>query len=881
MTSSSSSSKKRLKDLQIDYEEYAIVAVYESGGEIKKKKMRLPRDFAEADITDLAAEVVEKCKYIPSSKVNEVERLLHEMARETTGGGGGQSAGAVSGVYPGTGPTSSSTATNPNAARPSSSRSRTADRGDVRSMLQQKNAQMQQQNMMPSGPIPPPPVLSVLETILPPASWAELDDYSDLLYEEQLPLKVKGAKSILRVCLEPRNLELISNHESLMPILSRELKENYKKSHDLSTAICCIFLCFSAFPVFHQVLGNFQCGDSSLRILEYESKRYAIRTQEREQYILPFLNTGQNVPPGGVDHQQQDASTSFSQQKVKAEKEEKKYQVQVLKQNKLLHTALHILLNLAEDIFIEKKMVNRGLVKMLCALLDRNMEELLYVALLFLKKLTIFEENKEVMAETRIVPRLVQLAQHQSAFIALLSLKVLFNLSFEDSVRSALAESGELFQQLVDLLKHPPFRQIVLKLLYQFTKDDRCKSLLTYHQDCMLMLLQLTIHFPDPNRVGKDLICLLVNLSLHSRAAELMVVCQLHRNNGQVDFLFPQLILRLLKTRDPMLCKVIRYVCSHQKVRELVQRLLCSDQVRMSRWLHEIMKLAQLEDPDLLLEVVGLLANLDLPNNDPSIPPVPWAELISPDYGLVDVLHRLLVVGFSEDDLVLESVLVVQLIAQNEEASQLLALEPKLLSTLIELLVEKQEDDDIILHLLFAFECMSLQDEIREFLLEEDQQLIPYVIDALNHKSLAVKNQARKTLDTLSLISSSNASTSPLWQTTWQERIKGLKFESHNNQWVLEISMLNHETSIIGIGEDEDYENNVDGLHNRFGNMNGHTFNNQFGSNSNSPSSQITGEAWEVENSLGMNAGGAGGGYFNQMNLEWDIQNGLMEREWS
>ncbi len=177
----------------------------------------------------------------------------------------------------------------------------------------------------------------------------------------------------------------------------------------------------------------------------------------------------------------------------------------------------------------------------------------------------------------------------------------------------------------------------------------------------------------------------------------------------------------------------------------------------MSRWLHEIMKLAQLEDPDLLLEVVGLLANLDLPNNDPSIPPVPWAELISPDYGLVDVLHRLLVVGFSEDDLVLESVLVVQLIAQNEEASQLLALEPKLLSTLIypvqkyrtriavmhykffaqgefalqilflmlreflmhlyeydtfavhmiELLVEKQEDDDIILHLLFAFECIS------------------------------------------------------------------------------------------------------------------------------------------------------------------------------
>ena len=31
----------------------------------------------------------------------------------------------------------------------------------------------------------------------------------------------------------------------------------------------------------------------------------------------------------------------------------------------------------------------------------------------------------------------------------------------------------------VDLLKAPPFRQYVLKLLYHFTADDRCKNLMT------------------------------------------------------------------------------------------------------------------------------------------------------------------------------------------------------------------------------------------------------------------------------------------------------------------------------------------------------------------------------------------------------------------
>lgn len=61
----------------------------------------------------------------------------------------------------------------------------------------------------------------------------------------------------------------------------------------------------------------------------------------------------------------------------------------------------------------------------------------------------------------------LSLAQHESAYIALLSLKVLYNLSFDVGIRASLAENGGLFQQLVGLLRHPPFRQIVLRLLYQ------------------------------------------------------------------------------------------------------------------------------------------------------------------------------------------------------------------------------------------------------------------------------------------------------------------------------------------------------------------------------------------------------------------------------
>ena len=62
-----------------------------------------------------------------------------------------------------------------------------------------------------------------------------------------------------------------------MGVLSRELRENYKKSQELATSIGCIFLCYSSFPAFHPLLMQHQSGNCSLMILEYESKRYAVR----------------------------------------------------------------------------------------------------------------------------------------------------------------------------------------------------------------------------------------------------------------------------------------------------------------------------------------------------------------------------------------------------------------------------------------------------------------------------------------------------------------------------------------------------------------------------------------------------------------------------
>merc|ERR1719262_2105813 len=140
------------------------------------------------------------------------------------------------------------------------------------------------------------------------------------------------------------------------------------------------------------------------------------------------------------------------------------------------------------------------------------------------------------------------------------------------------------------------------------------------------------------------------------------------------------------------------------------------------------------DNRDLLVEILGTLANLTNPE-------VPWADLCEGSQ-LIELLHRLLVVGFSEDDVVLECVMLVGTIAMDPEAAPLLA-SSKLLQVLQELLAEKQEDDEIVLQLLFTFHCLLLHRETCEQIID-DTEVLPYVIELLRDKNPAIRAQANE-----------------------------------------------------------------------------------------------------------------------------------------
>lgn len=78
----------------------------------------------------------------------------------------------------------------------------------------------------------------------------------------------------------------------------------------------------------------------------------------------------------------------------------------IKKQEKVLFVGFHLLMNMAEDLQIEKKMVSRGIIKLLMQMMERNNPDLLFIVLNFLKKLSIFGDNKTEMKQLGIVAKL-------------------------------------------------------------------------------------------------------------------------------------------------------------------------------------------------------------------------------------------------------------------------------------------------------------------------------------------------------------------------------------------------------------------------------------------------------------------------------------------
>ncbi|XP_077572431.1 kinesin-associated protein 3a [Stigmatopora nigra] len=555
------------------------------------------------------------------------------------------------------------------------------------------------------------------------ASINSIDEYLELLYED-IEEKIRGATLIFQLARNPDNLEELKQNEMALAALARVLREDWKQSVDLATTIICIFFCFSSFSQFHGIVTHFKIGALCMNIIEHELKRYDLWQDElqRKRKAYEEFSENQNL-------------------KKEHEKSLKKYQSLLTKQEQLLRVSLCLLLNLAEDTHTELKMRNKNIVNMLVKILDRKDEELLLVVVSFLKKLSIFLENKNDMAEVFAVEKLALLVPCDHEDLLSTTLRLLLNLSFDTVLRSQMVQAG-LISKLSSLLVDDGQKQLSMCILYHISMEDRFKPMFA-NTNCIPQLMKMIYDFGDL-KMDFELISLCINLAANKTNAKVM--CE--------GIGLKMLMKRSVKLKDVLVMKMIRNISQHNGT----TKSLFLDHVGD---LAAQISLEQSEE--YMIECLGTLANLTIPDLD-------WA-LVLQEYNLVPYLKDRLKPGAAEDDLILEVVILIGTVSMDDSCAAMLA-KSGIIPALIELLNAKQEDDEFVCQIVYVFYQMVFHKATRDVIIK-DTQAPTYLIDLMHDSNAEIRKVCDNTLDIITE-----------YDEEWGKRIQNEKFRWYNCQWL-------------------------------------------------------------------------------------------------
>mmetsp|Transcript_8017 Transcript_8017/g.22989 ORF Transcript_8017/g.22989 Transcript_8017/m.22989 type:complete len:794 (-) Transcript_8017:446-2827(-) len=703
--------KKKIKPglIESSLEEMAIIVNYDveeietfESGETKsrgkeraKKKIKVKALHEGTDVAALAQEIVEKCKLIHSSKVGQVESMLDDLRQQML------EAEAAKEIEQKK--TLKKQLTQKEKSRyDDEDKQQLKDRGA--SMIDRAQYQAQK---------------------VEPAYIEELDDYIEKLYEDGAEAKVKATAQIAQLFRNADDLEELLSHQALLGALARVLREDGKRSIDLCTNIISVFFSLSNFSQFHPLIMEQQMGALTMDIIDLEVKRSEHRAEQ------------DGISPDMVAQRAMESRMG----KVKLSDHERKLLGLVQKQDRLLYMSFYMLLNLAEDVTVERKMKKKNVTVYLVKMLDRANVELLILVMTFLKKLSIYKENTDKMAECCAVEKLVRFMSVKNDVLLMAVLRLLHNLSFEVKCRDDMVKAG-IIPVAVDLMRDQRFQPVIMGLLYHVSMEDKYKSMFTY-TDAIPMILEMLLGVEDL-RQTPELIALAVNLTQNQRNAMVM------SENGKID----KLMHRAMETCDELIFKVARNISQHDlAIKKMFQPYM--------EPLVELLKAPNINS-DLFVEVLGTLANLHITEFN--------FEALVQKHDLLNFISEFAQPGIVEDDILLEIVIFVGTLCNEGTAAKIV--KSGLVTKLYHLMSEKKEDDEFVLQIAYTFQKLLMFPATKEELLNSTS-VVFYLVDLLQDNNKEVRRTASKALDVVQ-------DTSEEWAT----KLRAIKFETHNQEWL-------------------------------------------------------------------------------------------------
>uniref|UniRef100_A0A0A9WXQ8 Kinesin-associated protein 3 n=4 Tax=Lygus hesperus TaxID=30085 RepID=A0A0A9WXQ8_LYGHE len=702
-----------------------------------QKIIRLKALNKNSDCGLLAREVVNKCSLIHASKIGDVEHLIYFLqSRKENAFAGGYGDNSV--------------------------------------------------NCSPSNGYESPQTTSVEGE---KANYANLEQYLAMLYED-LPDKIKGSGLIMQLSMDTDNLEELSRSEAVLSALSRVLREDFKKSIDLSTNILSIFHSFSVFTKFHPLILAYKIGSLSIGIVEHEMQLYTqwksdlAFSRGREAVPVSRLPVPRSARPAStiIVPERKRSSTPTNGGTANAERKRlslipapktavptrgpstpdedavHRTNTKISKQDRLLKVNFSLLLNIAENLKVEDKIRKRNIVAMLVQCLDRSSVPLLIVIAKFLSKFSVRLENKDEMANLNVIEKLPKLLQLNNFELERATLQLLFNLSFDTNLREKMIRVGFL-QKLASLLNDERHLSIILKILYHLSMDDRVKAMFTF-TNCLPKLMKMLISFDHKSPDFMTLVALSLNVALNSRCAETM--CE----NGCLEHLKQ----RALAYRDPLLMKVLRNLSTHESTKSTF--LVFAEEL--------LQVLPSCQNDDFLLELTGTLANLPLANLEN------LSDIII-KHSVLEWIQNGLQPG-KEDDFMLELIMLTSSIAADEVCGDIFC-GNNIVSALIEILKRKQEDDEMVLQIIYTFYQLVHHHTSRTYLIQKTDA-VDYLIDLMNDKNVSITRVCDACIDIIKEEDSE-----------YEERVKMEKFQAHNGHWISMVENKALETSLSSLSD--------------------------------------------------------------------------------
>jgi hypothetical protein len=752
----------------------------------RKQLMRVPNLDEHTDILTLAEEIVSGSKLIHASKISRVRQLLSKLQDYILDGGE---------IEDGHG-------------------KEKRDRGDSDSDGRNSRGDASKANIENVG------------------------KYMEMLYDEDMQRKVEGTGCVLQLVKQHKYIEDLIQNDPLMSSLSRVLKEDYKHNMDLVLNIESIFFYFSRFSQMHDILIGKGVGGISLRILELEINRYYRRMEdmkELEQEMSKYLKSRNERKRHKAEK--------------RLEKERKKTNVFVSVQNQVILACMQTLLNLSEDRIIERKMIKKGLVSNLVRLLERSNGNVLEITFMFLIKLSLVSENKDRMIELEAIRRIVKILDPNREKLTIQAVRLLYNLSLSAEARNQLIENA-VVPRLVSLLRKRPFRSCVLRLLYVYSlpyshtyiharthththrytlsAEDRCKSMFSYSDTGIEILLQLIVNFPNKKKLPPELGGLAINLTLDRSNCEKLV------KGGKGLHAIMQRMCKL--PQDSLLCAVVRNLS--QWTYNLQQEAFAEDRCKTKTtqkkdfeskrgegsdskhddnddddedddeddnkikykhagmWKHYIdplLRVALKADSmpsghDSLIHIFATLANFtsqDMSNKST------WATLIE-KHNILSLIHGILV-GGCENDIIQTCVMFLGTLALDKNCD-ILFCNSKIPSQLVEMLRTKRRDAGLLTQVLYTIYRMLRLPKTCSALLYSSNTM-DAVCDCLKSSNDNVVSTADLVINLASDHDRLRA------QGTLWEQFRVQRFQTHNREWVDMITEVDMDEGFVEEGK--------------------------------------------------------------------------------